>query len=111
MLRRGCTLIVALFAAIFALYFAFFTHYLEWPGNLIAAGFGALFGAMGLGGISHLAWARRDTAAFARAARGAAPVAGRLVVAAGPMRPLGAALTSPFYGRPCVAYEYEARTR
>ena len=49
MLRRGCTLLVLLFGALFALYFFFFTRYFEWPGNLFAAGLGSLFGAMGLG--------------------------------------------------------------
>ena len=37
MLRRGCTLILVLFGALFALYFVVFTRYFEWPGNLFAA--------------------------------------------------------------------------
>ena len=107
MLRRGCTLILLLFGALFALYFFFFTRYFEWPGNLFAAGLGSLFGAMGLGAIGNLLWAWRDTAAFRRAARNQPLAHGTLVVVAGPIRPLGAPLTSPFGGRPCVAYEYE----
>ena len=107
MLRRGCTLILALVGGLFALYFWFFTRYFEWPGNLLAAGLGSIFGAVGLGGVGHLFWASRDTAAFRRAARHAALDGGRLTVVAGPIRPLGAPLTSPFSGRPCVAYEYE----
>jgi hypothetical protein len=107
MIRRGCTLIVALFALLFAAYLYFFTQYFDWPGNLIAAGFGALFGSTGLSAIGHLWWARRDTRAFARAARGTPPADGQLVVAAGPIRPQGLSLTSPFGRRPCVAYEYE----
>ena len=107
MLRRGCLLIVGLFGALFALYLAFFTRYFEWPGNLFAAGLGSLFGAMGLSGLGQLLWAWRDTAAFSRAARKEPLVGGRLAVVAGPIRPLGAPLTSPFGGRPCVAYEYE----
>jgi hypothetical protein len=109
MLRRGCAIIVVTFAAIFAIYLAALSRYLEWPGNLIAAAVGALFGAMGIGGISHLFQARRDTRAFARAARHEAPVHGALAVAAGPMRPLGAPLTSPLGGHPCVAYDYEVK--
>ena len=107
MLRRGCALIVLIFAALFAAYFTFFTRYFEWPGNLFAAGLGALFAAVGIGGIGHIFWALRDTAAFARAGRREPPGDGRLVVAAGPIRPLGAPLTSPFRGQPCVAYDYE----
>ena len=107
MLRRGCTLLVLLFGALFALYFWFFTRYFEWPGNLFAAGLGSLFGAMGLSSIGNLLWAWRDTAAFRRAARKAPLTNGSLVVVAGHIRPLGAPLTSPFSGRPCVAYEYE----
>jgi len=107
MLRRGCTLILGLFLLIFAIYLWFFTRYFEWPGNLIAAGLGALFGSMGLGAIGHLLWAWRDTAAFARAAHRDPPQAGRLVVAAGPIQPLGAPIAAPFSGQPCVAYEYE----
>ena len=107
MLRRGCTVGVALFVVLFAAYLAFFSGYFEWPGNLIAAGFGALFGAVGIGGVGHVLWAWRDTRAFARAARGDAPAHGHLVVAAGPIRPSGLPLTSPIGGKPCVAYEYE----
>ena len=107
MLRRGCTLLVVLFGALFALYFFFFTRYFEWPGNLFAAGLGSLFGAMGLAALGNLLWAWRDTAAFRRAARKQPLADGTLVVVAGHIRPLGAPLTSPFGGRPCVAYEYE----
>ena len=110
MLRRGCTFVVALFGALFALYLVFFTRYFEWPGNAMAAGFGAVFGAAGLGALGHVAWAWRDTRAFVRATRGDAPADGDLVVAAGPIRPLGLPLTSPFGGEPCVAYEYEVLT-
>ena len=111
MFRRGCLLLVVLFGALFALYFWFFTRYFEWPGNLVAAGLGSVFGAMGLGAIGNLLWAWRDTAAFRRAARHAPLEHGSLVVAAGPIRPLGAPLTSPFGGQPCVAYEYEVVQR
>src|SRR5215212_9415912 len=111
MLRRGCTLIVVLFAALFALYFTFFTRYFEWPGNLFAAGLGSLFAAVGLGSIGNLLWAWRDTAAFRRAARKVPFAHGALVVVAGPIRPLGLPLTSPFSGQPCVAYEYEVLER
>ena len=107
MLRRGCTLVVVLFVALFAAYWAFFSGYFEWPGNLMAAAFGALFGAVGIGALGNVAWAWRDTRAFARAARGGQPADGQLVVAAGPIRPLGSPLTSPIGGKPCVAYEYE----
>jgi len=107
MLRRGCTLILLLFVGLFALYFWFFTSYFEWPGNLIAAGLGSFFGGLGLGAISNLLWAWRDTAAFGRAARHEPPQDGRLIVAAGPIRPLSAPLTSPFSREPCVAYDYE----
>jgi len=66
---------------------------------------------MGLGAIGNLLWAWRDTAAFRRAARNAPLAHGTLVVAAGPIRPLGLPLTSPFSGQPCVAYEYEVVQR
>ena len=46
MLRRGCSLLLLLFGALFALYYFFFTRCFEWPGNLIAAGLGSLFGAV-----------------------------------------------------------------
>ena len=109
MLRRGCAIIVVTFVAIFAIYLVALSRYVEWPGNLIAAAVGALFGSMGIGSVSHLVHARRDTRAFARAARHEAPAHGALAVAAGPMRPLGAPLTSPLGGHPCVAYEYEVK--
>jgi hypothetical protein len=107
MLRRSCLVLLALFGASFALYLAFFTRYFEWPGNLFAAGLGSLFGTAGLGGISHLYFGWRDARVFGRSAGREPFVDGATVVAAGPIRPLGAPLTSPFSGRPCVAYEYE----
>jgi hypothetical protein len=107
MLRRGCALIVVCFVALFAAYLAFFTRYFEWPGNLFAAFFGALFGGIGISSLGQVAWAWRDLRAFARAARRGSPGDGELVAVAGPIRPVGAPLTSPFLGHPCVAYEYE----
>lgn len=107
MIRRGCTIALACFGALFAAYLAFFTRYFEWPGNLLAAGFGALFGGIGISSLAQVAWTWRDLRAFTRAARLADPVDGRLVAATGPIRPLGAPLTSPLGAAPCVAYEYE----
>ena len=107
MLSRGCAIILIIFAAIFAAYLWFFTRYFEWPGNLIAAGFGALFGGIGVSSVGQVAWAWRDLRAFARAGRREPPADRQLIAAAGPIRPLGAPLTSPFGGGPCVAYEYE----
>jgi hypothetical protein len=107
MLRRSCALILLFFAALFAAYLWFFTRYFEWPGNLIAAGFGAIFGGIGISSIGHVFWAWRDMGAFARAARREPPLDGKLVAAAGPIRPLGVPLTSPLGGETCVAYEYE----
>ena len=107
MVRRGCTFFVLLFGALFALYLWFFTRYFEWPGNLFAAGLGSIFGAVGISGVGQLFWAWRDTAAFRRASRREPLADGRLVVLAGPIRPIGAPLTSPLGGRSCAAYEYE----
>jgi hypothetical protein len=107
MIRRGCAFVVVIFVALFVVYLRFFSAYFEWPGNLFAAVLGAAFAAAGIGGVGHVIWAWRDTRAFARAARGEAPGDGQLVVAAGPIRPLGAPVTSPFGAAPCVAYEYE----
>jgi hypothetical protein len=111
MLRRSCLILVLLFGGMFALYVTFFTRYFEWPGNLIAGGLGSLFGTLGLGGISHLIFVRRDTRAFRRAARREPFADGTIVAAAGPIRPVGFPLTSPFSQRPCVAYEYEVMAR
>jgi uncharacterized protein len=107
MLRRGCTITVVLFGALFAGYLTFFSRYFEWPGNLIAAAFGSLFGGLGISSIGHVLWAWRDMRAFARAQRREPPGDGQLTVAAGPIHPLDAPLTSPFGAEPCVAYEYE----
>jgi Ankyrin repeats (3 copies) len=107
MLRRGCAFAAISFGGLFAAYLVFFTRYFEWPGNLFAAFFGALFAGMGISGVAHLFWAWRDTAAFARAARLEHPADGQVVAVAGPIRPLGEPLTSPFGGVPCVAYDYE----
>jgi hypothetical protein len=107
MVRRGCVLSLVIWLALGAAYFVFFSRYFEWPGNLFAAFFGSLFGAVMLGAVGQLAWGWRDRRAFARAARRERPEGGQLAIVAGPIRPLGEPLTSPFSGQPCVAYEYE----
>ena len=89
MLRRGCTLILGLFLVIFATYLWFFTRYFVWRGNLIAAGLVVLFCLRGVVEIGHLLVAWRDTGAFLRAARRTPPAVGLVIVAAGPIPPLG----------------------
>lgn len=111
MIRRGCTIILVVWGALFALYFWFFTGRFEWPGNLFAAFLGSLFAAIGLGGLGHLYYARRDSAAFRRAERRQAPSHGDLTVIAGRIRPLGFPLTSPLGGKACVAYDYDVVTK
>jgi hypothetical protein len=111
MIRRGCLLGLLCFVAIFAIYGVALGRYFEWPENLIAAGFAGIFGAMGLGGMSNILWAWRDVAAFRRGASRTPPSHGALLAAAGPIRPIGAPLTSPIGGRSCVAYEYEVLPR
>jgi Ankyrin repeats (3 copies) len=107
MVRRGCIFSLLIWLALAAAYFLFFNRYFEWPGNVLAAFFGSLFGAVMLGAVGQIAWGWRDRRAFARAARREAPQGGQLAVVAGPIRPLAEPLTSPFSGQPCVAYEYE----
>ena len=111
MIRRGCLLGLLCFVAIVAIYGVALGRYFEWPENLIAAGFAGIFGAMGLGGMSNILWAWRDVAAFRRGASRTPPPHGALLAAAGPIRPIGAPLTSPIGGRSCVAYEYEVLPR
>lgn len=97
--------------ALFAGYAAFLSDVFEAPGNLLAAGVGALC-AMALFGAAGNWWhGRRDAAAFRRAIRGVAPRDGSLTVVSGPIRPLGAPLSAPFSGRACVAYEYDVLPR
>jgi hypothetical protein len=110
-IRRGCTIILVVWGALFALYLWYFTGTFEWPGNLFAAFLGSLFAAVGLGGLGHLHYARRDRAAFRRAERRQAPSHGDLTVVAGRIRPLGFPLTSPLGGKPCVAYDYDVVTK
>ena len=107
MVRRGCILSVIVWLALAAGYFLFFNRYFEWPGNVLAAFLGSLFGAVMLGAVGQIAWGWRDRRAFARAARRERPEGGQLAIVSGPIRPLGEPLTSPFSGQPCIAYEYE----
>ena len=111
MLRRGCSLLVLLFGALFALYFWLLHPLLRMARQSLRRR--ARLGVRGDGAGGN----RQPAVGVARhggvPARGAqAPLAdGTLVVAAGPIRPLGAPLTSPFSGQPCVAYEYEVVQR
>lgn len=76
----------------------------------VAIGFlGGTFAAMLVGAAWGLVTGNDDRSALRRALKGEPPQDGRLEAASGTVRALGAALESPFTGRPCVAYEYNVK--
>lgn len=111
MIRRSCLLLLILGLALFAGYGAILYDVFEAPGNVIAAGVGALSATALFGAAGNWWHGRRDAAAFRHAVRGGAPRDGALAVVSGPIRPLGAPLSAPFSGRACVAYEYDVLPR
>ena len=106
-MKRTCLVSLAAFAVLFGAYALYLWPRVPMPGPPLLALFGALGTAMLAGSLSEVWQGRRDGAALRREASGAPLSDGRLEAASGEVLPLGAALTAPFSGRACVAYEYE----
>jgi len=109
-LKKSCSLMGALYVvcAIFVGHLVYRRFPLI-PAVLIGGVVGGGIVWMGLaylaGVWTKLAEARR----LRRTGEGAPPADGEQVAVAGPIEPVGAPLTSPLTGLPCVAYKYEVR--
>jgi hypothetical protein len=109
-MKKGCALTLALWIALVGAYgYVAWQRIHEWPPAIVIGVLGGTFAAMLVGSFAGLFTGARERGAFKRAASGEAMQDGRLEVASGPIRPLGAPLEAPFTGRPCVAYEYDVK--
>jgi ankyrin repeat protein len=108
--KKGCSLIFALWMVLVAAY-----GYVAWhripepfPAALIAV-LGGTFAWVLVASFIGFFTGGRDRAALRRAVNAEPLRDGRLEAANGPIRPLGAALEAPFTGRPCVVYQYDVK--
>src|SRR5690349_19225794 len=110
LLTRSCGAMLAVWLVLAGAY-----GYVAWQQThvllptIVVGVLGSTFSAMFISSFIGLFTGGRDRAAIRRAINGEAPRDGRLEVAAGPIRPIGAALDAPFSGRPCVAYDYDVK--
>ncbi len=109
MLKKGCAIAFALFAVVFGGYYALLRGRVEFPADLVLA----LMGSIGLlilvSSLKQCVFGSGDVGVLKRAEQGLSLEDGRKEAVWGPIEPLGAPLVAPFSGRPCVAYEYDAK--
>ena len=109
MLKKGCILASVVLLGLFAGYFWLLHRRIELVPALILSGFGALGFVMLVSQLKAVLFGSGDSGALKRAEQGLPLEDGKEEAVWGPIEPLGATLEAPFSGRPCVAYEYDAK--
>ncbi|MRR12296.1 hypothetical protein EG835_07495, partial [bacterium] len=109
MIKKGCTIGAVILLGLFGGYLYLLWGKIETVPAFILAGFGALGLVMVVSQVKAVIFGSGDSGALKRAEQGLPLEDGREEAVWGPIEPLGAALEAPFSGRPCVAYEYDAK--
>ncbi len=109
MIKKGCAIATVVLLGLFGAYLSLLWGRIETVPALILALFGALGLVMVVSQVKAVIFGSGDAGALKRAEQGLPLVDGREEAVWGPIEPLGATLEAPFSGRPCVAYEYNAK--
>lgn len=109
MIKKGCTIASVILLGLFGGYLYLLWGRIETLPAFILAGFGALGLVMVVSQVKAVIFGSGDAGALKRAEQGLPLEDGREEAVWGPLEPLGATLEAPFSGRPCVAYEYNAK--
>src|SRR5450631_2623947 len=108
MFKKGCAIMLVVFGVVFAVYYQLLKA-VEFPGNLLLALFGALGLMMLVSALKQIIFGDSDRDALNKALQGAPLQEGATEAVWGPITPIGEPLEAPLSGRPCVAYEYDAK--
>jgi len=108
-IKKGCAIGAVVMLGLFGAYLSLLWGKVETVPALILAGFGALGLVMVVGQLKAVLFGSGDSGALKRAEEGLPLEDGKEEAVWGPIEPLGAPLAAPFSGRPCVAYEYDAK--
>ncbi len=109
MIKKGCTIAAAVVLGVFGAYLYLLWGKVETVPAIFLAGFGSLGLLMVVGQLKAVLFGSGDVGALKRAEQGLPLEDGKEEAVWGRIEPLGDALTAPFSGRPCVAYEYDAK--
>lgn len=109
MIKKGCAIGAVVMLGLFGAYLALLWGKVETLPAVILAGFGSLGLVMVVGQLKAVLFGSGDAGALRRAEKGLPLEDGKEEAVWGTIEPLGAPLTAPFSGRPCVAYEYNAK--
>ncbi|MBK9376103.1 MAG: hypothetical protein IPN03_20865 [Holophagales bacterium] len=109
MIKKGCAIAAVVLLGLFGGYLYLLWGKVETVPALILAGFGALGLVMVVSQLKAVIFGSGDAGALKRAEQGLPLEDGKEEAVWGPIEPLGAPLEAPFSGRPCVAYEYDAK--
>jgi ankyrin repeat protein len=109
-MKKSCGVFVAVWLVLAGAYAAVaWWRIQEKAPALIIGVLGGTFAGILISSAYGLVQGLKDRAALRRAVNREPRVDGRLEAATGPVQPLAAALTSPFSGKECVAYEYDVK--
>lgn len=109
MIKKGCAIATVVLLGLFGGYLYLLWGKIETLPALILAGFGSLGLVMVVSQVKAVMFGSGDSGALKRAEQGLPLEDGKEEAVWGPIEPLGATLEAPFSGRPCVAYEYNAK--
>lgn len=109
MIKKGCIIASVVMLGLFGGYLYLLWGKVEAVPAMILALFGALGLVMVVSQLKAVIFGSGDQDALRRAEQGLPLVDGEKEAVWGPVEPLGALLAAPFSGRPCVAYEYDAK--
>jgi hypothetical protein len=109
MIKKGCAIGAVVLLGLFGGYLYLLWGKVETMPAFILAGFGALGFIMVVSQLKAVIFGSGDAGALKRAEQGLPLEDGKEEAVWGPIEPLGAPLQAPFSGRPCVAYEYDAK--
>lgn len=109
MVKKGCAIATVILLGLFGGYLYLLWGKIETVPAIILAGFGSLGLVMVVSQLKAVIFGSGDSGALKRAEQGLPLEDGKEEAVWGPIEPLGAPLEAPFSGRPCVAYEYDAK--
>jgi len=105
-MKKSCFGFLVVFLLVGAGYFYLVRRHAPLFGALILALFGAISIVLIISGVKNIFATMKKMKAVNRALQGIPPDDGAIAAAVGTIRPEGAAMTSPVFGKECVIYEY-----
>ena len=109
MLKKSCAIAAFVLIAVYGFYLWLLWGRIETLPVFILSGFGAIGFLIFFSQLKEVVAGPSGSGALKRAEKGLPLADGEEEAVWGPIEPLGASLEAPFSGRPCVAYEYDAK--